>query len=44
MDMDNFTNEEYYKKEDELSASVGPWVVEWCSMGDQKGTFRCDRT
>lgn len=42
MDMDDISNEEYHRRDDELSASVGPWVVEWCSMGDQKGTFHID--
>lgn len=36
MDMEDFSTE------DDLSVSVGPWVVEWCSMGDQKGTFHVD--
>lgn len=24
------------------SIALGPWVAEWCSMGDQKGTFHVD--
>jgi len=42
MEMDDLTNEEYFKRDDEFSASVGPWVAEWCSTGDQKGTFHID--
>jgi 5-methylcytosine-specific restriction endonuclease McrA len=28
--------------ENELSKSVGPWVVQWCCTGEQKGTFHID--
>lgn len=34
--------ERYQREDDERSASVGPWVAEWCSYGDQKGIFHVD--
>lgn len=27
---------------DEIDKQVGPWTVEWCSTGDQRGTFHID--
>jgi 5-methylcytosine-specific restriction endonuclease McrA len=33
--------EEDYESQDGARA-VGPWVVEWCSMGEQKGLFNID--
>jgi hypothetical protein len=28
--------------ENELSKSVGPWTVEWCCRGDQRGLLHVD--
>jgi hypothetical protein len=27
---------------DELSKQLGPWTVEWCCRGEQKGLFHVD--
>jgi hypothetical protein len=27
---------------DELSRKLGPWTVEWCCRGEQKGLFHID--